>query len=170
MYSYFNSSSILRELSGSGQMVYVCSPLSAPTAEGIKKNMEKANFYAREISSRIGCKAIAPHGFLPQYFNDHVPEERQLCLDIGLTILKSCKAMIICDNLYSDGMIGEIIQAMKLGIPVLSYGEVMKIGHEQDVADRSAMDVIREAVVHGIPGSLEKSFILRDLDMKRLYQ
>ncbi len=29
--------------------VYVCSPLSAPTAEGIQENMVKAGLYARKV-------------------------------------------------------------------------------------------------------------------------
>ena len=46
-------------------LVYICSPLSAPTKEGIQKNMERAAHYARLVSGTFGCRAIAPHSFLP---------------------------------------------------------------------------------------------------------
>ena len=48
-------------------LVYICSPLSAPTEQGIRKNMEKAAYYAGLISGVTGCRAIAPHSFLPEY-------------------------------------------------------------------------------------------------------
>ena len=44
-------------------LVYVCSPLGAPTEEGIKKNMLKAKEYVKTISEKCNCRAIAPHSF-----------------------------------------------------------------------------------------------------------
>ena len=52
-------------------IVYICSPLSAPTKEGIRQNMEKAAHYARLVSGTFGCRAIAPHSFLPEYLDDN---------------------------------------------------------------------------------------------------
>lgn len=112
-----------------GNMVYICSPLSAPTGEGIRHNMEKANIYAENISSKLNCRAIAPHGFLPDHFDDKIPEERQLCLGIGLMILHCCKALIVCGRSRSSGMLGEIAEAEKTGIPVLYYDDVMDDGN-----------------------------------------
>lgn len=111
-------------------LVYICSPLSAPTKAGIQENMRKAAQYARIVSGYFHCRAIAPHGFLPEYLDDMVPEEREIGLAFGLSILKISKAIIICGNRISCGMAGEIQKAKELGIPVyilLEYAEGMAI-------------------------------------------
>lgn len=99
-------------------LIYICSPLSAPTKDGIQKNMKKAAWYARIVSEHLWCRAIAPHGFLPEYLNDMIPEERQIGLDFGLSILGISNAVVVCGDLISSGMKGEITKAKELGIPI----------------------------------------------------
>lgn len=102
-------------------LVYVCSPLGAPTEEGIKKNMLKAKEYVKTISKKCNCRAIAPHSFLPDYLDDHVPEERELGLKFGLDLIKLCKKMYVCGDRISNGMRKEIDLAVSLGIPVVRW-------------------------------------------------
>lgn len=104
-------------------LVYICSPLSAPTEQGIRKNMEKAAYYAGLVSGVTGCRAIAPHSFLPEYLDDNIPEEREAALDFGLSILKLSKAVIVCGNRISSGMRGEIKMAGELNIPAYALVE-----------------------------------------------
>lgn len=104
-------------------LVYICSPLSAPTEQGIRKNMEKAAYYAGLISGVTGCRAIAPHSFLPEYLDDNIPEEREAALAFGLSILKLSKAVIVCGNRISSGMRGEIKMAGELNIPAYALVE-----------------------------------------------
>lgn len=104
-------------------LVYICSPLSAPTEQGIRKNMEKAAYYAGLISGVTGCRAIAPHSFLPEYLDDNIPEEREAALAFGLSILKLSKAVIVCGNRISSGMRGEIKMAGELDIPAYALVE-----------------------------------------------
>ena len=104
-------------------LVYICSPLSAPTEQGIRKNMEKAAYYAGLISGVTGCRAIAPHSFLPEYLDDNIPEEREAGLAFGLSILKLSKAVIVCGNRISSGMRGEIKMAGELNIPAYALIE-----------------------------------------------
>ncbi|MCM1305295.1 MAG: nucleoside 2-deoxyribosyltransferase [Lachnospiraceae bacterium] len=99
-------------------IVYICSPLSAPTKEGIRQNMEKAADYARLVSNIFGCRAIAPHSFLPEYLDDDIPEEREIGLAFGLSLLRLSKAVIVCGDRISSGMRGEIRTAGDLHIPV----------------------------------------------------
>lgn len=99
-------------------IVYICSPLSAPTKKGIWQNMKKAADYARLVSGILKCRAIAPHGFLPEYLDDDIPEEREIGLAFGLELLKLSKAVIVCGSRISSGMRGEIELAGKLHIPV----------------------------------------------------
>jgi len=104
-------------------LVYICSPLSAPTEQGIRKNMEKAAYYAGLVSDVTGCRAIAPHSFLPEYLDDNIPEEREAALAFGLSILKLSKAVIVCGNRISSGMRGEIKMAGELNIPAYALVE-----------------------------------------------
>ena len=104
-------------------LVYICSPLSAPTEQGIRKNMEKAAYYAGLVSGVTGCRAIAPHSFLPEYLDDNIPEEREAALAFGLSILKLSKAVIVCGNRISSGMRGEIKMAGELNIPAYALVE-----------------------------------------------
>ena len=104
-------------------IVYICSPLSAPTKEGIRQNMEKAADYARLVSGIFGCRAIAPHGFIPEYLDDNIPEEREIGLAFGLDLLKLSKAVIVCGNRISSGMRGEIKMAGEMNIPAYALVE-----------------------------------------------
>ena len=104
-------------------IVYICSPLSAPTKEGIRQNMEKAAHYARLVSGTFGCRAIAPHSFLPEYLDDNIPEEREAGLAFGLSVLRLSKAIIVCGSRISSGMRGEIRLAGELDIPAYALIE-----------------------------------------------
>lgn len=111
-------------------MIYICSPLSAPTKEGIRQNMEKAAHYARIASERFGCRAMAPHSFLPEYLDDNIPEEREIGLAFGLSVLRMSKAIIVCGSRISNGMQGEIKLAEELNIPayaLIEYAEEVVI-------------------------------------------
>ena len=104
-------------------IVYICSPLSASTKEGIWQNMEKAAHYARLVSGTFGCRAIAPHSFLPEYLDDNIPEEREAGLAFGLSMLRLSKAIIVCGSRISSGMRGEIRLAGELDIPAYALIE-----------------------------------------------
>lgn len=108
---------------GRNDLVYICSPLSAPTKEGIRQNMEKAAHYARLVSGTFGCRAIAPHSFLPEYLDDDIPEEREAGLAFGLSVLRLSKAIIVCGSRISSGMRGEIRLAGELDIPAYALVE-----------------------------------------------
>ncbi len=104
-------------------LVYICSPLSAPTKEGIRQNMERAAHYACLVSGTFGCRAIAPHSFLPEYLDDNIPEEREAGLAFGLSVLRLSKAIIVCGSRISSGMRGEIRLAGELDIPAYALIE-----------------------------------------------
>lgn len=99
-------------------LVYICSPLSAPKRSDMKHNMIQAGVYAKMVAAHLECRAIAPHSFLPDYLDDHIEEEREVALAFGLSVLKLCKALVICGDRISNGMKGEIKMAREIGIPV----------------------------------------------------
>lgn len=110
--------------------VYICSPLSAPTQEGIKANMAKAGEYMGVISSKLNCRAVAPHAFLPAFLDDNDPVERKIGLEFGLQYLSTCDALIVCGVRITEGMSAEITRAVELGIPVYIFHE--NSGHDSD--------------------------------------
>ena len=104
-------------------LLYVASPLSAPTQDGIVENMKRAKLYADEIAEIAGCRTIAPHSFLPLYFDDNIPEEREVCLNFGLDVLNLCSGIVICGSRITEGMAAEIASALSRGLPVYQYDE-----------------------------------------------
>ena len=101
------------------QKLYVCSPLSAPSPEGIEANMRKARQYMRETAACYGCRAIAPHAYLPRLLNDRIPAERALALSFGQGLLAVCDGIVLCGNTISKGMAQEIAYAVSMEMPVL---------------------------------------------------
>ena len=77
------------------ELVYICSPLSAPTEAEIRENMSLARFYVKMVAGEFHCRAIAPHSFLPEYLDDNIPEEREIGLQFGLSVLELSKAMVV---------------------------------------------------------------------------
>ena len=100
------------------ELVYICSPLSAPSNEEMQRNMAMAAYYSWFVEKEFGGRTIAPHSFLPRYLNDRIPREREIALEFGLSIMKMCKAVIVCGDIISTGMAGEIRPALDLGIRV----------------------------------------------------
>lgn len=99
-------------------MVYICSPRSAPTEKEIRANMERARSYMKLVSEVFGCRAMAPHAYLPELLDDRVPWERELGMSVGMRILEKCQALIVCTTTISRGMQMEIEAARRLKMPV----------------------------------------------------
>ena len=100
-------------------LIYVCSPLSAPTRAGMLANAARAHSYMVMAEREFGCRAVAPHAFLPYLLDDRVPGERALALDFGKKLLAMCTQVVVFGPRISEGMKGEIACAESLGIPVL---------------------------------------------------
>lgn len=107
-------------------LLYVCSPLSAPTEEGICENMKRAKFYAEEIAKIAGCRTIAPHAFLPKFLDDNNPAEREIAINFGLDVITVCSGIVICGSRITEGMAAEIASALGRGLPVYHYDEYTK--------------------------------------------
>ena len=114
-------------------LVYICSPLHAPNREAMEKNMERAAYYTEVAAKQFGCRAIAPHSFLPAYLDDNIPKEREVALTFGLSVLQIAKAMVVCGDRINNGMKAEISKAKEWGIPVYcllendTSGRIVKI-------------------------------------------
>lgn len=99
--------------------IYICSPLFAPSKEGMLCNMLVARYYARVVSFELHNRALASHAWLPELLDDTIPKERTLALDFGKQLLEMCGALVICHPTITKGMAGEIEAASRLGLAIL---------------------------------------------------
>lgn len=102
----------------SRNLIYVCSPLSAPTRAEMLANAAKAAAYMVRAENEFGGRSVAPHAYLPYLLDDSVPEQRALALEFGRTLLGMCSLLVVFGSKISKGMASEIAQAQELGIPV----------------------------------------------------
>ena len=107
--------------------VYICSPLRSDTQFGININMRAARVYMTHVIENMDYGAKAPHAFLPEYLDDNVPAERAMALRYGLKVLEQSDMMFVCGDRMSVGMRGEIVHAVKLGIPITVFSRKLYI-------------------------------------------
>lgn len=103
------------------QKAYVCSPLSADTADALVENMRTARAYMFYAMKKMNMDARAPHAYLPMLLCDGVPGERALALQFGTRLLEESEVLLVCGNRLSKGMRGEIAHAAALDMPILTF-------------------------------------------------
>ena len=113
-------------------LTYVCSPLSAPTQAEIMVNAQRARTYMTMCEREFGCRAVAPHAYLPYLLDDSNPEERALALSFGASLLALCDRLVIYGDRISSGMKEEIRRARELGIPILNRQTQLSDGSSDD--------------------------------------
>lgn len=87
-------------------IVYICSPF----AGDIDTNVKAARAYSR-FAVEAGYIPIAPHLLFPQFLNDADPQERQLGLFFGNTLMSKCSEVWVFGKHISPGMEAEIERA-----------------------------------------------------------
>jgi len=109
----------MKEHSMNAGLIYICSPLSAPSRAEMLANAAKAGAYMMRAEAEFKVKAVAPHAYLPYLLDDTIPEQRALALDFGRKLLGMCSMMIVFGAYISSGMAGEIGLAKELNISVM---------------------------------------------------
>ena len=112
-------------------MIYVCSPLSAPSRAEMLTNAAKATTYMVLAENEFGERAVAPHAYLPYLLDDAVPEQRALALEFGQKLLAMCSRVVVFGSRISSGMRGEIELAEQLGIPVFYRKSKIECGRQE---------------------------------------
>ena len=95
------------------KIIYVASPY----AGDVETNTNRAKRYCRFVIGK-GFVPFAGHLLFPQFLDDSDKDERVLGLEFALMLLSKCDELWVFGLNISDGMIGEIEKAKKLGIPV----------------------------------------------------
>jgi hypothetical protein len=94
--------------------VFICSALRGDVAENIKKAKE----YCLWAMLNYGVLPIAPHIYFTQFLNDNKSAERELGIDAGIVLLKTCSELWYFGDRVTRGMVKEINVAKSLGIKV----------------------------------------------------
>ena len=112
---------MMRPLVHQTEKLYICSPLSAPTLEGIAENSRNARAYMYYVQEQFRVPAVAPHGFLPMLMDDRIPGDRAAALEFGQKLLKQCSNLLVCGERISKGMLAEIDLADQLNMPIMVF-------------------------------------------------
>lgn len=104
---------------------YICSPLSAKTDEEFVENMHRAREYMHYAAKEMGLAARAPHAYLPMLLCDRIPNERALALQFGLRLLEESDILLVCGDRISLGMQGEILHAISIKLPIITFSHPM---------------------------------------------
>ena len=116
--------------------IYVASPY----AGDVEQNTEFAEQACRHVMSE-GHAFFAPHLLYPSILDDSQPHQRQAGLDRGLAMLSACDELWCYGDHISHGMMLEIEQAARLGIPtrrVLMQESGFAIGHARNAQQAEA--------------------------------
>ena len=97
-------------------VVFICSPYAGDVDANVRRAKEYGRFAIAEQSV-----PIIPHLMYPQILRDGDPKERQLGIDLGLTLLERCDELWVFGDFISSGMRVEIDKAKELGIPLRSF-------------------------------------------------
>ena len=103
--------------------VYICAPLSGD----VQGNLEKAKRYS-EYALRCGAAPVTPH-FYALCLDDNIPEEREMGMAAGLSLLWFCDEVWVFSDQPTEGMRDEIKLANNLNIKVriIKEHEIKKI-------------------------------------------
>lgn len=104
--------------------VFICSAL-----RGDSTNESKALGYSKFAVKR-GVSPYTPHVFLTRFLDDSVEAERCAGMECGLSFLPACEELwaFTVNGRISTGMLGEINEAIDLGIPVRWFAVDVSIG------------------------------------------
>lgn len=90
--------------------VYICAPLGGD----VESNLKKATQYAK-YALLCGTAPVVPH-FYAMCLNDDVPNEREIGMTAGLSLLWFCDELWVFGNEVTNGMEKEISFAKNLNI------------------------------------------------------
>ncbi len=99
--------------------IYVASPYAGHVAA----NKAAAIRYCQYVITQ-GKQPLASHLLYPQMLDDNNPQERELGLLFGLSLLALCDEVWVFGAAPSIGMKREIEEAKRLGKPIRHIGEV----------------------------------------------
>ena len=102
--------------------VFVSAPLNAPTQDMIEENIRFAEKCGNVVRA-FDMYPIIPHQ-LARFLDDNNQEERAIGVQLSLNKMKECDYLIAYQQRVTAGMLQEIVECGKLGIPVLYFDDL----------------------------------------------
>lgn len=108
--------------------IYVCSPyrprMEPPelAKRELADNIDRAKTACRLVAE-LGAVPICSHLFCTQFLDDSIASEREQGRSIGLEMLKDADELWCFSEYISEGMVAEIQEASRLGLPVRMFCE-----------------------------------------------
>ena len=108
--------------------IYVCSPyrprMEPPelAKRELADNIDRAKTACRLVAE-LGAIPICSHLFCTQFLDDSIVSEREQGRRIGLEMLKDADELWCFFEYISEGMMAEIQEASRLGLPVRMFCE-----------------------------------------------
>lgn len=99
--------------------VYICSPYRGCTLT----NEAAARRFCKWAIQQKGVMPLAPHIYFTQFFDDNASDERQSGMNMGIKWLRQCSEIWVLGESLSEGMVYEISEASRLGIPIRFFLE-----------------------------------------------
>lgn len=99
------------------KLIYIAGPYRAPTRDGVELNIQTARAYGRLVVE-MGHYPVIPHSNTAHF--EHITTAGpEFYLDGTLELMRRCDGVLVIPGWQnSEGTIGEIKEAKKLGIPV----------------------------------------------------
>ena len=100
--------------------VYVAGPYRAPTPQGVELNIKAAQAVGLQACYK-GWTPLIPHANFA-HFDAIAPQlDDDFWLTATMELLRRCDAVVLCPGYSrSDGTLGEIEEAKRLGLPIYS--------------------------------------------------
>ena len=108
--------------------IYVCPPyrprMEPPelAKRELADNIDRAKTACRLVAE-LGAVPICSHLFCTQFLDDSIVSEREQGRRIGLEMLKDADELWCFSEYISEGMMAEIQEASRLGLPVRMFCE-----------------------------------------------
>lgn len=103
------------------KLVYVCSPY----AGDIEQNVSNARKYSRFVAMS-GYIPITPHLLFTQFLSDNNPEERDMGMRFGNSLMDLCSELWVFGDDISTGMKAEIQRAKEQEYKIRYFNKEMK--------------------------------------------
>ena len=108
--------------------IYICSPYRPRMESAEQAKRELADNIARaktacRLVAELGAIPICSHLFCTQFLDDSIVSEREQGRRIGLEMLKDADELWCFSEYISEGMMAEIQEASRLGLPVRMFCE-----------------------------------------------
>ena len=98
------------------KLIYIAGPFRAENAWEVERNIRRAEEMAFRVASETGAAFVCPHTN-SRFFDGTI--HGRYWLDATLEIMRRCDAvMVLPGHESSEGTLGEIAEATRLGIPV----------------------------------------------------